>query len=239
MKALHKFINKKIKPYESDKKLLDMLNNNLVSPFKTENVQLSYLLSKNIITISDYAKLQKEFLNRNKYLYLFDMAPRTFGQTWGETHILNLFPKFIKATKKNLKKLYPKFSGEFDLWINGLRIEVKAARANFDKGDSSLTDRAYSHTEAKKNKFAYHFQQLKPSCCDLFIWIGVCRDKLLYWIIDSKEVSKHKKFTPQHRNEIRKKNKEIYEGQIWLTEEELSKYNVKEKDVLNTIIKRS
>lgn len=33
---------------------------------------------------------------------------------------------------------------------------------------------AYLHSEATTNSFKYHYQQLKPSCCDVFIWIGVC-----------------------------------------------------------------
>lgn len=35
------------------------------------------------------------------------MALCTFGKTWGEKHILTLFPEFIKAAKENVSSLYP------------------------------------------------------------------------------------------------------------------------------------
>ncbi|MEI3311728.1 MAG: hypothetical protein V8R78_08140 [Evtepia gabavorous] len=49
-------------------------------------------------------ELQNAYAKRNQYLDLFDMAPRTFGETWGEKHILNLFPEFMKATKENIAR---------------------------------------------------------------------------------------------------------------------------------------
>lgn len=105
-----------------------------LDPFSTDGRFLAFLLSKQKLSLSEYNKIAEEFCVRhrdmNKYLYLFDMAPRTFGQTWGEQHIKKLFPEFIKATKKNLSNLYPSFDGEFDLWIDGIRVEVKACRAN-------------------------------------------------------------------------------------------------------------
>ena len=76
------------------------------------------------------------------------MAPRTYAQTWGEQHIRSLFPEFIKATKENVSAEYPAFDGEFDLWLDGIRIEVKACRANNPKASGSLASRAYLHSEA-------------------------------------------------------------------------------------------
>lgn len=67
----------------------------------------------------------------------------------------------------------------------------------------------------------YHFQQLKPSCCDVFIWIGVCRDSLLYWVLASDELIGTGKFAPQHRNEnTGVADAEIFEGQVFMTEED-------------------
>ena len=63
-------------------------------------------------------------------MYLFDMAPRTFGEIWGENHVLQLFPEFVKATKEKLMFQYPGFDGEFDLLLDGIRVEVKACLAN-------------------------------------------------------------------------------------------------------------
>lgn len=166
------------------------------------------------------------------------MAPRTYGQTWGEQHIRSLFSEFTKATKENLIGEYPNFDGEFDLWIDGIRVEVKACRANLEKGKGNLASRAYLHSEAKTAGFKYHYQQLKPSCCDVFIWIGTCRDELIYWVITSDELRSTGKLGPQHRNENTKVDGvEVFEGQVFMTEEELAPYRVEEKDIL-TIVKQ-
>lgn len=207
-------------------------------PFSAESSMLTYFLSIGEISFARYSQLNTEYAQRNKYLDLFDMAPRTYGQTWGEQHIRSLFPEFTKATKENLVEEYPDFDGEFDLWIDGIRVEVKACRANFEKGKGSLTSRAYLHSEAKTAGFKYHYQQLKPSCCDVFIWIGTCRDELIYWVITSDELRSTRKLGPQHRNENTKVDGvEVFEGQVFMTEDELAPYRVEEKDIL-TIVKQ-
>ncbi|MBQ8728309.1 MAG: restriction endonuclease subunit M [Oscillospiraceae bacterium] len=207
-------------------------------PFSAESSMLTYFLSIGEISFARYSQLNTEYAQRNKYLDLFDMAPRTYGQTWGEQHIRSLFPEFTKATKENLVEEYPDFDGEFDLWIDGIRVEVKACRANFEKGKGSLTSRAYLHSEANNAGFKYHYQQLKPSCCDVFIWIGTCRDELIYWVITSDELRSTGKLGPQHRNENTKVDGvEVFEGQVFMTEEDLAPYRVEEKDIL-TIVKQ-
>jgi hypothetical protein len=207
-----------------------------IFPFSVEGRMMAYLLATNTITYEQYIELNKEYTQRNRYLDLFDLAPRTFGETWGEKHILNLFPEFIKATKENISSIYPKFDGEFDLWLDGISVEVKACRANSTKSGGSLASRAYLHSEATANSFKYHYQQLKPSCCDVFIWIGVCRDELLYWVLTNEELQKTGKLSPQHRNEnTGKQDVEVFEGQVFMTEEELSPFLVEEKDILNVV----
>lgn len=198
---------------------------------------MAYLMSIGKMSYDDYLELSREFCERNKqdnpYIDLFDMAPRTFGQTWGEQHINKLFPQFLRATKENLALLYPSFDGEFDLWLDGIRVEVKACRANGTNARGSLASRAYSHNEAISNNFKYHYQQLKPSCCDIFIWIGVCKDALLYWVLTSDELLKTGKLGSQHRNEnTGVEGTKIFEGQVFMTEEELKPFLVREEDIL-------
>lgn len=211
-----------------------------IAPFSTLNRMMAYLLAMGKISYSDYEKLGEEYIRRyqqsNQYLYLFDMAPRTFGQTWGETYINNMFPQLKKATKENLARDYPKFDGEFDLWLDGVRVEVKACRANSSKTKKSLSSRAYSHEEAKREGFKYHYQQLKPSCCDVFIWIGVCRDELIYWVLTDDELVKTGKLKSQHRNEnTGVEGAGVFEGQIFMTEEELRPFLVEESDILQKV----
>ncbi len=90
-------------------------------PFSVENRLLAYYLALGEITYERYSQLNAEYCERNKYLDLFDMAPRTYGQTWGEEHVRTLFPQFVKATKENVSAEYPAFDGEFDLWLDGIR----------------------------------------------------------------------------------------------------------------------
>ena len=97
----------------------------------------------------------------------------------------------------------------------------------------AYSNKKYSYQEAKELGFNYHFQQIKRSCCDIFIWIGVCRDKLLYWVLTSEEVGKTGKLCPQHRNEnTGKDGVEIFEGQVFMTEEELAPFAVQEEEIL-------
>lgn len=214
-----------------------------LAPFSTEMHFLAYLLSTGSITYDEYVALNYEFYERNRqqnqYLALFEMAPRTFGQTWGEQHIRKLFPDFIKATKENLALIYPSFDGEFDLWYDGIRVEVKACRANSTATRNSLASRAYSHAEARKANFRYHYQQLKPSCCDVFIWIGVCRDALLYWVLSSTELHETGKLGSQHRNEnTGTDGTVVFEGQVFMTEEELEPFFVEERNILAKVIEK-
>lgn len=234
MKELRKEIDLIIeKNPECRNSIENCVQEKILFPFSVECQKLAYLLSKNIISYEKYLQLNKEYCERNKYLELFDMAPRTFGQTWGEEHILSIFPEFTKATKENLLGLYPNFDGEFDLWLDGVKIEVKACRANDTKTTNSLSSRAYLHQDAKNNGFKYHYQQLKPSCCDIFIWIGVCRDKLLYWVLTSEELHKTGKLGSQHRNEnTGKDGVKVFEGQVFMTEEELAPFAVQEEEIL-------
>ena len=92
------------------------------------------------------------------------------------------------------------------------------------------------HTSAKAAGFKYHYQQLKPSCCDVFIWIGTCRDELIYWVLTSEELQRTRKLGSQHRNENTGiTGIEVFEGQVFMTEEELSPFLVDEKDILETV----
>ncbi len=237
MKELREQIDSILAKSGKDEKVIDKIKREIsVYPFSTEGRLLVYLVAEKAITYEQFDKLHDEYIQRNLYLELFDMAPRTFGETWGEKHILKLFPDFIKATKENISTFYPNFDGEFDLWLEGIRVEVKACRANSTQKAGSLASRAYLHKEAKENNFKYHYQQLKPSCCDVFVWIGVCRDELIYWVLSSEDLLKTEKLGSQHRNENTGiEGAEVFEGQVFMTEEELKPFLVDENNVVRAV----
>lgn len=244
MKILNETIDKLLSEAHADLNVVNAIRNGKsISPFEVESKLLAYLISLGTLSFDDYIKIASDYSNRkeamNQYIDLFDMAPRTFGQTWGEQHIRRLFPEFMKATKENLATLYPSFDGEFDLWTNGIRVEVKACRANSTNTKGSLSSRAYSHEEAKAASFKYHYQQLKPSCCDVFIWIGVCKDALIYWVLTSEDLLNTGKLGSQHRNENTGiAGAEVFEGQVFMTEEELMPFLVEEKDIYERVIQK-
>ena len=162
MKKLTEDINKLLSSIKSSHDVIDIIKKKkMLYPFSEIATLLSYFVSIDVLTFEDYLRICDDYYMRNKYLLLYDMAPRTYGQTWGEKHIRTLFPEFIKATKENLVELYPSFDGEFDLWLDGIRVEVKACRANSAITVTSLSERAYLHKDAKEAGFKYHFQQLK------------------------------------------------------------------------------
>ncbi|HIW65026.1 MAG TPA: hypothetical protein H9879_02165 [Candidatus Alistipes intestinipullorum] len=237
MKALNDCLTELISRLDDNTEIRSILADKNIHPFTREGHILAYLIDAGIISYDDYRVIYRQYTERNKYLELFDLAPRTFGETWGENHIRSLFPEFRKASTRELAGIIPEFDGEFDLWHDdGIRIEVKACRANRTSSKESLTSRAYLHAEAKQAQFKYHYQQLKPSCYDVFIWIGVCRDDLIYWVLTSKELISTGKLGPQHRNvNTGNRDAEVYEGQVFMTEEELSPYMVREADVLSEV----
>lgn len=240
MKELNIVINKLLQNTNGDEKVIKSIKEKkALFPFSTECNLLTYFLSLGELSYEEFLNLSTSYSQRNKYLDLYDMAPRTYGQTWGEQHIRNLFPEFIKATKENISLEYPSFDGEFDLWLKGIRIEVKACRANNETGKGNLASRAYLHSEAKEVGFKYHYQQLKPSCCDVFIWIGTCRDELIYWVLTSQELLNTNKLGTQHRNENTGiAGVEVFEGQVFMSEDELKPFLVEEKDILTVVLQK-
>ena len=78
-----------------------------------------------------------------------------------------------------------------------------------------------------------NFQQVKPKCCDVFVWISVWRDTIKYWVLSSKEVEKNKYYSKgQHRGNTG-------EGQLHLKHDNIKdfvKYEAKPKELLEKII---
>lgn len=205
-----------------------------VFPFSRYEYIISSLLSREKLTFEEYLAIRDEYIDRNLYLYLFEMAPRTFGDTWGLSHLCSFEPDF----KRPSRKADPN-SGEYDLyldWVDDgqkkhyIRIEVKASRAN-DRGrkEDSLISKAIASDSPRP--FLMNFQQQKPSCCDVFVWIAVYRDMIKYWVISSAVVQTNKFFTPQHRNAATAdrgkdyKKEDIYEGQIMITDENIESFD--------------
>ncbi|MBI4726616.1 hypothetical protein HY768_05255 [candidate division TA06 bacterium] len=230
-KQLDELIDRLSNSKEFRSKLDDLKS---VYPFSEYEYIISHLLAAKKLSIDEYYKLRDDYINRNLYLYLFEMAPRTFGDTWGLSHVCSIESEFRRPSKK----VDDTYKGEYNLYLDWrdqkdrkhfIKIEVKASRANDRerKEDSPIIKAIASDS---KRPFLMNFQQQKPKCCDVFIWIAVYRDQIKYWVINSNEVQRNRYFTPQHRNLAtaeRKKNykkEDIYEGQIMITEDNISDF---------------
>jgi hypothetical protein len=152
--------------------------------------------------------------------------------------------------KRPNKNIDPHYKGEYDLYLpcptGNIKIEVKASRAvDRNKPDEPLYIKALSPDSQKR--FLMNFQQLKPSCCDVFLWVAVYRDCVKYWVLKNDLIRQHIDFTPQHRNEStseRNKNydkSEIYEGQIMITNDNIDsirEYRVDSHGIRQAIIEQ-
>ena len=200
-----------------------------VYPFNRFEYAISHLLARGIMSEEEYADMRESYHARNKYLHLFQMtAPRQFGR-WAEDHITELAPELVRAGKGRDAA----YQGEYDLYCEGVRVEVKASRAVDDARDVPLVEKALGTDSAAP--FRMNFQQLKPDCCDVLICVGVWRDKILYWVLSSEEVRRHHAFSPgQHRGNTG-------EGQLWITREtmgDFAPYLTPARDLTEAVLRR-
>ena len=235
MEILKKNLEKLIKTLSSQQrnKLKNRLDDLIsVYPFNEYEHIISSLLGLGKITLDDYLEIRDEYIARNMYLYIFEIsAPRGFGEQWAQGHLKELVPELIKPTKK----LDKKYSGQYDFLYKPsekqvIKIEVKASRAVDFNSQEPLYVKALSW--ASKKPFDMNFQQVKPKCCDVFVWIGVWRDTIKYWVLSSKEVEKNKYYSKgQHRGNIG-------EGQLHLKHDNIKKfqkYSSEPKELLEQI----
>lgn len=240
MEKLKKELDRLIGRLENSQNFRTALENlKSAYPFSEYEYIISHLLAKDKLTLDEYYDLRSSYLNRNLYLYIYEIsAPRGFGDKWAFGHLKELIPDFKIPTKK----LDSKYSGEYDFWLDwkdekgkfhGIRVEVKTSRAvDFEKPDESLYVKALS-SDSKK-PFDMNFQQIKAECADVFIWIAVWRDKIRYWTLASHEVQNNKYFSKgQHRGNVG-------EGQLHMNREnitEFRQYEIKSTDLRNAVIK--
>lgn len=241
----------------------DELINSSGYPFNKYANIFSVLLTKGNLTYDQYTTLRDAYFQRNPNLDKFEMAPRTFGQTWGED--------WLKKEKEGILTDPPQKEGyisQFDLWLpiennKGIKIEVKSSHVADKDPDRTLVEKAYKKpkgTEKEISKaikalnFEMNFQQLKPSCCDVFIWIAVWLDDIDLWVIPSSKIVMRPKNAPrrkpkdsivlpdgklymgtQHQGGIGGK---VPEGQIFVTNnhyEDLQQYKVSLETLIDKV----
>lgn len=181
-----------------DRDVLEARLHGLVSvfPFSEYEFILMFLRDREVISFEDYEKLRANYVSANCYLDLFSLAPRVFGQIWGEKHIMDLDSRFQKPDKS----LDPHYDGNYDLWIVGVRVEVKSSRAMHTKKRGSLVSKALRY--GSSDPFWMNFQQLKFDVCDVFVFIGVWVDQIVYWVMSNADAKTNNYLSHQHRGGI-------------------------------------
>ncbi|MBI3092460.1 MAG: hypothetical protein HYY96_17515 [Candidatus Tectomicrobia bacterium] len=200
MDELEKQLYERIAALEDEESFRSRLEDLIsVYPFNEYEFIISTLLGMDKLTVEEYYDLREEYISRNMFLYIFEIsALRGFGGTWAHGHLKELHQELEKPTKKKDQN----YRGEYDLLLdNVIKIEVKASRAVEFARDEPLYVKALSSRFTQP--FDMNFQQVKPACCHVFVWIGVWRDLIRYWVLASKEVEQSRHFSKgQHRGNI-------------------------------------
>lgn len=169
-----------------------------VFPFNKYEHMICQSLGAGRLTLSSYLDIRGEYLSQNPHLWVFEIsAPRGFGEGFAHTYL----EAKCSGLKRASKRLDPAYSGQYDLWLDGVRIEVKASRAVDAESDAPLYVKALSRQTHRP--FLMNFQQLKPQHCDVFIWVAVFRDEIAIWVMSASEVRLHAQYSGgQHRGNL-------------------------------------
>ena len=198
-----------------------------VFPFNEYEYIISTLLGFNTLTLEHYYDLRDAYIERNCFLYVFDLTSRRFGDTWAYGQLKSIIPEIRKPSRE----LDPSYeSGEYDAFLEGIRIEIKSSRAVDLGSAASMSEKALASDSEKR--FLMNFQQIKADLCDVFVWIGVWRDAIRYWVLSSQEVKSSPHYSKgQHRGNVG-------EGQLHVRNDNINdfaKYEVKPSHLADEI----
>lgn len=99
--------------------------------------------------------------------------------------------------------------------IEGVKVEVKAARAIDTKKRGDLVSKAL-RTDSDR-PFWMNFQQIKLDICDVFVFIGVWVDNIRYWVLSQDDVKTSPHRSHQHRGGV--------EYQIGITDKNIKSFD--------------
>ncbi len=196
-------------------------------PFNQWEYRIAFLLEHKALSFAEYEEVRSRYMTGNEFLHLYGLAPRIFGEIWGEDHVKEIDDRFASASVI----IDRQYTGEYDLVIEGVKVEVKAARAMHSKLRGALSAKALRYES--KDPFWMNFQQLKPDMCDVFVFVGVWVNKIVYWVLSSDEVKRSPFVSPQHRGGI--------EFQIGVRESNRSafdEYIVDRSNLAETVLKK-
>lgn len=225
-----------ISSFTGDKKELDILlaeieKDSAVFPFNEYELLIATLISNGGLSYDKYLEIRKEYICKNPNLWLFEIsAPRDFGEKFMQSFVKSRCSKIETPSKK----YDANYHGQYDFWLEGVRVEVKASRVVDKSSDEPLYKKALSFNT--RCGFDMNFQQLKPQCCDVFVWVAVFRDVFITWVMSSNEVLRHADYSKgQHRGNNGN------EGQLHITDNNIASFKkyILKNDNLALAIKRA
>ncbi len=129
-----------------------------IFPFNEYEHLICNLIERGGLTYEQYIDIRAEYISANPNLWVFEIsAPRGFDEKFAQTYVQG---KCSKLKSPN-KKLDPNYSGDYDLWLDGIRIEVKASRAVDSDSEEPLYMKALSRKTDKN--FLMNFSAAKTT----------------------------------------------------------------------------
>jgi len=120
-----------------------------IFPFNEYEHLICNFIGKGGISYSQYMEIRTEYISENPNLWIFEIsAPRGFGEKFAQTYVQGKCSKL----KKPSKKIDSNYSGQYDLWLDGISIEVKASRAVDSDSDSDSDEPLYMKALSRKKK---------------------------------------------------------------------------------------
>lgn len=223
MEKLIREINQKIYTF-------NILNSNRIEPIDGHKIYLYGIINILAHLESNYVLTRQECISFcSEYLYLYPYtitAPRNYGEQYAQNRLKEFIPELQCPTKV----LDPNYSGQYDFWFDGIRIEVKSSRAVSRNVKGPLITRALQNNA--NLAFDMNFQQIKPNCCDVFVFIAEFMNETKFFVLSSDEVAHNKYYSiGQHRGNVG-------EGQLWLKESNIAEfecYEVSVREILDRI----
>lgn len=187
MKTLKREVNKIVngltdKEYSELQRYLN--SSKLRLPFGSETQYiLNYLMANQIISLDDHIKLTNDYQKRNKFAKIFESSNHDMGKRVLIDFVMHIVPELKIASKKYDKS----FNQDYTFFYSGIRICFGTARA-LDKNNTNapIWERGVRYGE--KKSWAMNFQRIHPDRGDVYVWMGIWRDKCKFWVLAKPEL---------------------------------------------------
>jgi hypothetical protein len=82
--------------------------------------------------------------------------------------------------------------GEYNCILDGIKISFGSSKA-LDKDSKAIQQNKALSSSSRKN-FNMNFGHLRPHTCDVFVWMRVWTDRIIYWVLSANEALCNRNF---------------------------------------------